>query len=112
LSPKLCILGRNCKAIATGKKNYLFLGRETAGPTTAILYTTVRNAMNYNLDVFQYPHDVLKRLPILVAKGSSLNELLPDQWALENPNRILRDRIEENQEAQRRKLSEEQNGGS
>jgi len=30
---------RNFKAVAAGRKNYLFLGRETAGPTTAILYT-------------------------------------------------------------------------
>lgn len=98
------IIERNYKAIATGKKNYLFLGRDTAGPTAAILYTIVRNAMNHNLDVFHYLHDVLKRLPLLVAKGGALDELLPDRWALENPDRILKDRIEENQAAQRRKI--------
>ena len=31
------LLERSFKAIATGRKIYLFLGRETAGPTAAIL---------------------------------------------------------------------------
>ena len=39
------LLERSFKAIATGRKNYLFLGRETAGPTAAILYTLMLNAI-------------------------------------------------------------------
>ena len=80
------LLERSFKAIATGRKNYLFLDRETAGPTAAILYTLVRNAANHNLDIHSYLRDVIEKVPVLMAEGKPLDELLPDQWALANPD--------------------------
>jgi transposase len=97
------LLERNFKAVAAGRKNYLFLGRETAGPTTAILYTLVRNAANHSLDIRCYLQDVLERVPVLVDRGLPLDELLPDRWALANPDKVLLNRDLENQKARQRK---------
>ena len=97
------LLERSFKAIATGRKNYLFLGGETAGPTAAILYTLVRNAANHNLDIHPYLRDVIEKVPVLMAEGKPLDELLPDQWALANPDKVLLNRDHENRQAQERK---------
>jgi hypothetical protein len=94
---------RNFKAIATGKKNWLFLGRETAGETMAVLYTIVRNAVIHNLELFYYLDDVLRKITGLVAEGKPLDELLPEHWAKANPKRVQLNRIEENRQAQIRK---------
>lgn len=97
------LLERNFKAVAAGRKNYLFLGRETAGPTTAILYTIVRNAANHSLDIRAYLQDLLVKVPALVEKGLPLDELLPDRWALANPKKVLLNRDIENRQARQRK---------
>ena len=97
------LLERSFKAIATGRKNYLFLGGETAGPTAAILYTLVRNAANHNLDIHPYLRDVIEKVPVLMAEGKPLDELLPDQWALANPDKVILNRDHENRQAQERK---------
>ena len=97
------LLERNFKAVAAGRKNYLFLGNETAGPTTAILYTIVRNAANHSLDIRTYLQDVLERVPVLVDQGHPLDDLLPDRWASANPGKVLLNRDLENHQASERK---------
>ena len=72
------LLERSFKAITTGRKNYFFLGSETAGPTATIPYTLVRNAANHNLDIHPYLRDVIEKVPVLMAEGKPLDGLLPD----------------------------------
>jgi hypothetical protein len=62
------LLERNFMAVAAGRKNYLFLGKETADPMTAILYTIVRNAAYHSLDIRAYLQDLLVKVPDLVEK--------------------------------------------
>ena len=97
------LLERSFKAIATGRKNYLFLGRETAGPTAAILYTLVRNAANHNLDIQSYLRNVIVKVPVFMAEGKPLDGLLSDQWALASPDKVLQSRDHENRQTQERK---------
>ena len=97
------LLEQSFKAIATERKNYLFLGRATAGTTAATLYALVRNAANHNLDIHPYLRNVIEKVPVLMAEGKPLDELLPDQWALANPDKVLLNRDHENRQAQERK---------
>ena len=72
------------------------IAQPPAGPTAAILYTLVRNAANHNLDIHPYLRDVIEKVPALMAEGKPLDELLPDQWALANPDKVLLNRDHEN----------------
>ena len=47
--------------------------------------------------------DVIEKVPVLMAEGKPLDELLPDQWALANPDKVLLNRDHENRQAQERK---------
>jgi hypothetical protein len=63
---------------AVGKKNWLFIGSETAGETSAILYTIVESARRRGKDAFAYLRDALTRLPRM--KAAEVIELLPENW--------------------------------
>jgi transposase len=64
---------------AIGKKNWLFIGDEAAGQTSAILYTVIENARRLRIDPFEYLRDALTRLPRMTAR--QIGELLPEVWA-------------------------------
>ena len=61
-----------------GVKNWLFIGRETAGEKSAILYTLVENCRRLGLNPRDYFEDVLTRLPGM--KASEAASLTPANW--------------------------------
>lgn len=70
---------RALRAIAVGRKNYLFFGSDTGGATAAVLYTFVQTCKRLGIEPWRYLRAVLERLPDWpVARRA---ELLPEEWA-------------------------------
>jgi transposase len=69
---------QHMKAIATGRKNWLFTGSAAGGRTMAILFSVVSSCQRHGHDPFVYLRDVLTRLPELPKE--QLVALLPDRW--------------------------------
>jgi len=76
---------RDLRALTIGRKNWLFIGSQEAGPRAAILYTVVASAARHDLDVWAYLRDVLERLAV---GSADLSSLLPDAWATTHPAAI------------------------
>jgi transposase len=70
---------RALRAVAVGRKNYLFAGSDAGGRSAAVLYSVVGTCRRLGLDPFGYLRDALGRLPSLPVER--LDELLPDRWA-------------------------------
>jgi hypothetical protein len=70
---------RALRAVAVGRKNYLFAGSDSGGRSAAILYSVVGTCRRLGLDPLAYLRDVLRRLPLQPA--SRLDDLLPGRWA-------------------------------
>ena len=83
---------RTLRHQAIGRKNYLFLGSEAAGPRAAVLYTILAGAKRHRIEPWCYVRDLLLRLN---ADDLCLDELLPDRWAAAHPKAILNHRLEE-----------------
>jgi transposase len=71
------------RAVALGRKNWLFVGSEEGGRTAATLYSMVQTCKRHGLDPWFYLREVLTILPTLSesARSTELPKLLPDQWA-------------------------------
>ena len=80
------------KQVATGRKNWLFIGSMEAGHRAAILLTIVSTAHRHHLDVWQYLNDILHRL---LAGERDLSTLRADRWAASHPDAIRQYRITE-----------------
>jgi transposase len=74
---------RALRAIAIGRKNWLFCGSDRGGATAAILFSFIATCHRHDLDPFTYLRDVLTRLPSLLQ--DRLDELLPDRWTAPPP---------------------------
>lgn len=97
-------LERQFRPIAVGRANWLFLGRETAGPTAAIMYTVIQSARLNHVDVLPYLTDVLRRLPAVAADDKAgIDEFLPDRWLAAHPQHRLVERERESRQAQNRR---------
>ncbi len=83
---------RTLRHQAIGRKNYLFLGSEAAGPRAAILYTIMAGARRHRIEPWAYTRDLLRRLH---ADDRCLEDMLPDRWAAAHPDTILNHRLEE-----------------
>jgi len=83
---------RTLRHQAIGRKNYLFLGSESAGPRAAVLYTILTGAKRHHIEPWAYVRDLLLRLN---ADAPNLEEMLPDRWAAAHPEAILTHRLEE-----------------
>ena len=83
---------RTLRHQAIGRKNWLFLGSENAGPRAAILYTILAGAKRHCIEPWAYVRDLLMRLNTNV---SNMDELLPDRWAAKHPEAVLTHRLEE-----------------
>jgi transposase len=70
---------RAMRAIAIGRKNWLFAGSERGGRSAAIAYTLVETAMLNGVDPQAWLTDVLDR--IADHKITRLNELMPWHYA-------------------------------
>lgn len=80
------------KQVATGRKNWLFIGSVEAGRRAAILLTIVSTAHRYHLDIWLYLKDVLD---CLLAGETDLAALRADRWAAAHPEAIRPYRVEE-----------------
>jgi transposase len=80
------------KQVATGRKNWLFIGSVEAGYRAAILLTIVSTAHRYHLDIWQYVKDVLDRL---LGGERDLAALRADRWSETHPEALRPHRIEE-----------------
>lgn len=63
---------------AVGKKNWLFFGSETAGQTSAILYSLLESCRMLDINPQEYLLDVLPRLPTMTNQTAKL--YTPAQW--------------------------------
>lgn len=70
---------RALRAVAIGRKNYLFAGSDAGGKTAAVLYTMTQSCKRHGIDPFAYLRDALTRLPVLAPER--LPELFPHVWA-------------------------------
>ena len=78
---------RALRAVAIGRKNYLFFGSDVGGETAAVLYSCTQTCQVSGVEPWRYLRDVLERLPS--HPPERLAELLPDEWA-----RAQRDAVE------------------
>ncbi len=83
---------RTLRHQAIGRKNWLFLGSESAGPRAAVLYTILAGAKRHRIEPWAYVRDLLLRLN---ADDPRLEEMLPDRWSAAHPEAILSHRLEE-----------------
>jgi transposase len=83
---------RTLRHQAIGRKNWLFLGSENAGPRAAVLYTILAGAKRHRIEPWAYLRELLVRTH---AADSQLEKMLPDRWAAEHPEAVLTHRLEE-----------------
>jgi transposase len=83
---------RTLRQQAIGRKNWLFLGSEAAGPRAAVLYTILAGAKRHRIEPWCYVRELLLRLN---ADDPRVEEMLPDRWAAAHPEAILTHRLEE-----------------
>ena len=83
---------RTLRHQAIGRKNWLFLGSEAAGPRAAVLSTILAGAKRHRIEPWVYVRDLLLRLH---ADDQRLEEMLPDRWAAAHPEAILTHRLDE-----------------
>jgi transposase len=70
---------RALRAVAIGRKNYLFFGSDAGGETAAVLYTFTQTCQALGVGPWRYLRDVLEQLPS--HPPERLAGLLPDKWA-------------------------------
>ena len=93
---------RRVRDQAIGRKNWLFLGSEQAGPRAAVIYTIIAGAKRHRIEPWAYLNDVILQLTV-DASPDSLERLLPDRWAAAHPEHILNHRLDESREKARRR---------
>jgi transposase len=71
-------LERQIKPWAMGRKAWMFVGSEQAGPRAAAVMSLVQSARLNGHDPYAYLSDVLRRLPTQL--NSRIDELLPHRW--------------------------------
>lgn len=91
---------RTLRHQAIGRKNWLFLGSESAGPRAAVLYTILAGAKRHRLEPWTYVRELLMRMH---ADDNRLEEMLPDRWAVQHPEAVLTHRLEESRNKAARK---------
>ena len=69
---------RGMRAIALGRKNYLFVGSEAGGKAAAIAYTLIETAKINTVEPHAWLADTLARIPDY--KITKVDDLLPWRW--------------------------------
>jgi transposase len=92
---------RAMRPIAIGRKNWLFVGSELAGHRAAVLTSLIASCKNNFVEPWAYLQDVLSKMPYELGE-KQLQELLPDQWLKENPDK--RWEIAETRKAERQAM--------
>jgi transposase len=85
---------RRLRDQAIGRKNWMFLGSDEAGPRAAVLCTIIAGAKRHRLEPWAYLHDVILQLSV-DASPQLLEALLPDRWALAHREHVLTHRLDE-----------------
>ena len=96
------LIRRTLRHQAIGRKNWLFLGSEQAGPRAAILFTVLAGAKRHRIEPWTYLRELLLRLH---GDDSRLDEMLPDKWAANHPESVLTYRLEESRRKAARQSS-------
>jgi transposase len=91
---------RTLRHQAIGRKNWLFLGSESAGPRAAVLYTILAGAKRHRLEPWTYLRELLMRMH---ADDNGLEEMLPNRWAVKHPEAVLTHRLDESRNKAARK---------
>ena len=91
---------RTLRHQAIGRKNWLFVGSEEAGPRAAVLFTILAGARRHRIDMWAYMRELLLRLH---GDDVRVDEMLPDRWAADHPESILSYRLEESRQKASRK---------
>src|SRR5262249_49473763 len=71
---------RALRAVALGRKNYLFAGSDAGGRSAAALYSVVGTCRRLGLDPFDSVRTPFARLP--AAPTGRLDAFLPGRWAV------------------------------
>lgn len=69
---------RALRIIATGRKNFLFVGHEEGGHNLAILQTLCSTCLIHKINPYEYIRDVVVR--VRFHPNSKIDELLPMNW--------------------------------
>jgi transposase len=69
---------RAVRPLAVGRKNWLFVGSQDGGESTAVLLSLVQTCRSLKINPREYLEDVMRRF--LDHPASRLEELLPDKW--------------------------------
>jgi len=67
---------RQLRAVALGRKNYLFAGSHDAARRAAVLYALLRTCAQHGVPPLPYLTDVLRKL----RDDGPATDLLPDRW--------------------------------
>lgn len=95
---------RQIRPLAIGRANWLFIGRSSAGATTATMYTVLQSARLHQVDLLPYLTDVLRHLPAVeLGNTAGVDAFLPDRWLAAHPEHRLIEREQESQAAQHRR---------
>ena len=86
---------RTLRHQAIGRKNWLFLGSQQAGPRAAVLFTILAGAKRHRIEPWAYLREILLRLH---DDDSRLDAMLPDRWAADHPEMVLTYRLEESRQ--------------
>ena len=66
------------RAVALGRKNWLFAGSDRGGNTAAVLFSMIASCRLHRVEPWAWLRDVLRCIPDVTAR--ELPELLPDRW--------------------------------
>lgn len=69
---------RGMRAVALGRKNYLFVGSEAGGKAAAVAYTLIETAKLNGVDPNAWLADTIARIPDY--KINKVDDLLPWRW--------------------------------
>ena len=69
---------RALRAVAVGRKNWIFAGSDNGGRRAATLYTLIATAKRHGLEPFAYLRDLFARLP--THPLDRIDELAPHRW--------------------------------
>jgi len=66
------------RVVALGRKNFLFVGHESAGNNLAVLYSLIATCEACGVNPMEYLPDVMRR--VSTHPAAQIRELLPDRW--------------------------------
>ena len=79
---------RELRAVAVGRKNYLFAGSDAAAERAAVLYTVIGTAVLHGAEPMAYVRDLVEKIGGTYP-AKQLRELLPDRWIQAHPDAQL-----------------------